>query len=76
MFDRKAAHNELIELTQTQMPFGKYKGRLICDLPETYLLWFKQKGFPKNRIGHLLAIMCEIKIEGIESIVYELRKRI
>ena len=42
----------LLELVTTRMPFGKYQGRLLCDLPETYLVWFRQKGFPPGKIGY------------------------
>jgi len=66
---------DLIALITTKMPFGKYKGRTLCDLPEPYLVWFKQKGFPEGKLGKLLAMMYEIKAEGVEIVLYELRKR-
>ncbi|MDA3881720.1 MAG: DUF3820 family protein [Bacteroidales bacterium] len=70
------AKKDLLDLITTRMPFGKYKGRVICDLPETYLVWFSQKGFPDGRIGTLLQIMYGIKAEGIEHIVYSLRSKL
>ncbi|MFW5851372.1 MAG: DUF3820 family protein [Bacteroidota bacterium] len=70
------AKKDLIDLITTRMPFGKYKGRAICDLPETYLVWFSQKGFPEGRIGILLQIMYGIKAEGIEHVVYSLRSKL
>lgn len=70
------AKKDLIDLITTRMPFGKYKGRAICDLPETYLVWFSQKGFPEGRIGTLLQIMYGIKAEGIEHVVYSLRSKL
>ncbi|MFO7869180.1 MAG: DUF3820 family protein [Bacteroidales bacterium] len=72
----KNAHKDLLDLIRIRMPFGKYKGKAICDLPETYLVWFSQKGFPEGRIGTLLQIMYGIKAEGIEHVVYSLRSKL
>jgi len=58
----KEEQHLLIQLTNNKMPFGKYKGKLLCDLPDFYLVWFKQKGFPKGRLGQQLELMYEIKI--------------
>ncbi len=58
-----------IDLVREKMPFGRYEGRLICNLPEAYLVWFKQKGFPKGRLGLLLATMYEIKLNGLEYLL-------
>jgi len=65
---------ELLELARTRMPFGKYKERLLVDLPEPYLVWFKQKGFPKGKLGRMLELMLEIKINGLENIIREINK--
>ena len=65
--------NELIKLATTQMPFGKYKGTLLIDLPETYVVWFHQNGFPEGQIGHLLGLLYEIKLNGLEYLVNELK---
>ena len=64
----------LIDLVTTPMPFGKYKNRLVCDLPEYYLVWFKQKGFPKGKLGMLLETMYEIKLNGLEYLLEPLKK--
>ena len=56
-----------------EMPFGKYKGKLICDLPEPYLVWFKQKGFPDGKMGVLLETIYEIKLTGLEDILKPLK---
>ena len=51
------------------MPFGKYAGRRLFHLPETYLVWFNKQGFPSGKLGQQLALMYEIKLNGLESIV-------
>jgi uncharacterized protein (DUF3820 family) len=67
-------HNILIELTTTRMPFGKYKDRLICDLPEPYLVWFHSKGFPQGKLGMLLNTIYEIKLNGLEYLLIPIKK--
>ena len=62
---------QFLELSQVKMPFGKYKNLLLVDLPEYYLVWFKNKGFPKGKLGEQLQLMYEIKLNGLE---YLLRK--
>lgn len=64
----------LTELVRFKMPFGKYKGTLICDIPEYYLVWFKQKGFPKGKLGDLLETMYEIRLNGLEYLLNPLKK--
>lgn len=51
------------------MPFGKYKGLKLLDLPEAYLVWFNQQGFPRDLLGQQLAMMYEIKLNGLESLL-------
>jgi hypothetical protein len=68
-------HNILQELITTKMPFGKYKDRLICDLPEFYIEWFARKGFPKGKIGMLLNTMYEINLNGLKYLLDPLRKK-
>lgn len=63
----------LVKLTKVEMPFGKYKGRTIIDLPEEYLLWFARKEFPNGELGLLMQIALEIKIEGLEYLLEPLR---
>lgn len=62
-------HTILLALVQARMPFGKYKDRRLMDLPEDYLLWFKQKGFPAGKLGEQLALMYEIKSNGLEYLL-------
>ena len=64
----------LIELVRMRMPFGKYKNRILCDLPEPYLAWFHRKGFPPGRIGVLLSVLYEIKLNGLEYLLKPIRK--
>lgn len=59
-------YGQLLELAKMKMPFGKYAGRLLVDLPEGYVVWFAQKGFPEGRLGEMLAIVYEIKVNGLE----------
>ncbi len=63
----------LLELVRMKMPFGKFKGRLLCDLPEPYLVWYKQKGFPKGKLGVLLETLYEIKLNGLEYLLKPLK---
>lgn len=63
----------LIQLVRTTMPFGKYKGRLLCNLPEPYLVWFYRQGFPKSKLGILLETMYEIKLNGLEYLLTPLK---
>lgn len=64
----------LVQLVTTKMPFGKYKDRLISDLPVSYLEWFQRKGFPPGKVGTLLHTAYEIKINGLDEILWQLKK--
>ncbi|UZR94911.1 DUF3820 family protein [Chondrinema litorale] len=64
----------LLQLTRMKMPYGKYEGRVICDLPANYLNWFANKGFPKGKLGVLLETMHEIKLNGLEYLLKPLRR--
>lgn len=65
----------LQDLVTMQMPFGKYKGRILCNLPETYLVWFHQEGFPPGKLGEMLATLYEIKLNGLEYLLEPLKKK-
>lgn len=68
--------NEHLQLLLTrEMPFGKYKGHLIADLPGQYLNWFARVGFPPGEIGQLLALMQELDHNGLSSLLDPLRKK-
>jgi len=66
---------DLERLVTVEMPFGKYKGRLIADLPGNYLHWFAREGFPPGEIGRLLALMREIDHNGLSDLLAPLRRR-
>jgi uncharacterized protein (DUF3820 family) len=66
---------DLQRLVTLAMPYGKYKGRLMADLPGNYLQWFARKGFPAGEIGRLLALMHEIDHNGLSDLLKPLRNR-
>ncbi len=66
--------NLLLDLVTMKMPFGKYKGITLCDLPEPYLVWMKSKGFPQGKLGMLLSTLYEIKLNGLEYLLTNIRK--
>ncbi|MCK5849802.1 MAG: DUF3820 family protein [Kiritimatiellae bacterium] len=57
---------KLIELANYRMPFGKYKGTKLVNLPEPYVIWFRNKGWPKGKLGEMLQSVYEIKVNGLE----------
>ncbi len=61
--------NHLIELANYKMPFGKYEGRYLVNLPEAYFTWFQLKGFPEGKLGRLMKEMYEIKVNGLEELI-------
>ncbi len=67
MEELKQNREILIAALEAKMPFGKYAGRKLIDLPEPYLVWFNQKGFPKGKLGQQLQLMYEIKLNGLED---------
>jgi hypothetical protein len=79
MLTRESEHlmkpEDLQLLVTREMPFGKYKGRLIADLPGRYLNWFAREGFPKGEIGNLLQLMQEIDHNGLSSLLDPLRQK-
>ena len=64
----------LMLLVSMQMPFGKYKGTFLCNLPVSYLEWFNRKGFPDGKLGMLLQTMLEIKLNGLEDLLVPIKK--
>ena len=79
--NREDFRNLLAEIGRMRMPFGKYgpaavppAGMPLHDLPGEYLIWFKERGFPKGRLGELMAVVCEIKEVGMDSVFDPLRE--
>lgn len=66
-------HNALLELAAMRMPFGKHAGTRLIDLPEPYVVWFAQQGFPEGKLGRMLAVVYEIKVNGLEYLFAPLR---
>lgn len=65
---------QLIKLAHSKMPFGKYEGRYLIDLPEYYVVWYQNKGFPKGVLGVQLQLVYELKLNGLEDLVRTIRK--
>ncbi len=70
MFDTQ----KLVALSHAKMPYGKYKGVYLVNLPEPYLVWYHQKGFPKGKIGEQLGSMYEIKVNGLEDMIRKIQR--
>jgi uncharacterized protein (DUF3820 family) len=70
MIGRQTLDNQaLLDAINQTMPFGKYAGRKLLHLPEPYLVWFNNKGFPEGKLGQQLALMHEVKVNGLESML-------
>ena len=65
---------DLLDAMHQIMPFGKYKGRRLLDLPEPYLVWFHREGFPDSKLGRQLALMYEVKLNGLEGLLRQALK--
>ncbi len=73
--DLQANPETLVALVTTKMPFGKYKGQFIADLPSAYLAWFMRQGMPSGKLGVLLITMHEIDINGLRKLLEPLRSK-
>ena len=65
----------LIKLAKTKMPYGKYEGKFLIDLPEYYVVWYHNKGFPKGKLGDLLQTVYELKLNGLEDLIRNIKKQ-
>jgi len=65
----------LIKLAHTQMPYGKYKGRDLINLPEHYVVWYRNKGFPKGKLGEMLETVYTLKVNGLEELIRNIKKQ-
>ncbi len=66
---------ELIKLAHATMPFGKFEGRYLIDLPEHYIVWYHQKGFPAGVLGRQMHLVYELKLNGLEELIRTIRKQ-
>lgn len=66
---------QLIKLAHTKMPFGKYEGWHLIDLPEFYVVWYNNKGFPKGELGQQLQLVYELKLNGLEDLIRNIKKQ-
>lgn len=71
----QSPQENLIELAHYRMPFGKYKGKYLVELPESYFVWFRQQGFPDGKLGRLLQEMMEIRVNGLEPLIYKIQRQ-
>ncbi len=67
--------NQLIKLAHYKMPFGKYKNRFLIDIPEYYLVWYRQKGFPPGELGRMMTQMHDIKLNGLENLIHNIKRQ-
>jgi len=67
--DLDSLSGEVLKAASLRMPFGKFEGTRLIDLPEPYVVWFKQQGFPKGRLGEQMALIYEIKANGLEKLI-------
>ena len=74
VFNKEKLQEQFIKLASWEMPFGKYSGRVLIDLPEAYLYWFEKNDWPKGELGELLVLALELKISGTDSLVKRLKK--
>lgn len=63
----------LLDTANTKMPFGKYKGTYLVDIPEYYIVWYKNKGFPKGKLGEMMGLVYELKLNGLETILQKIK---
>lgn len=68
------AQEDLIRIANWTMPFGRFKNTPLINLPEEYLLWFVDRGFPSGKLGELMQLTLEIKINGLESLIFPLQE--
>jgi uncharacterized protein (DUF3820 family) len=67
--------NQLIEIVHYKMPYGKYKGYYLTNIPEEYFIWYKQKGWPEGKLGNYLQLMYDMKANGEVDFLIQLRKK-
>lgn len=71
-----SSKERLVKLAFYKMPYGKYKGQYLSDIPEAYFIWLRNQGLPKGLFGEMLSEIIEIKTNGLEYLLREIRKKI
>ena len=66
---------KLVDLAHTKMPFGKYEGYYLIDIPEYYIVWYRNKGFPSGTLGEQLQLVYELKLNGLEDLIRNIRRK-
>jgi len=66
---------KLVDLAHTKMPFGKYEGYYLIDIPEYYIVWYRNKGFPSGALGEQLQLVYELKLNGLEDLIRNIRRK-
>ena len=74
-FDPDKARQDILKITQYRMPFGKYEGKLLLELPEPYVVWLYNKGLPRGELGRMISLLYEIKANGLESLLAPLKTK-
>jgi len=74
MINSESQKQIFFKLANYRMPFGKYSGKLLVNIPEEYYIWFSDKGFPKGELGQFMKMMLEIKINGLENLLRPSKK--
>ncbi len=67
-------HQQLVQLAWYKMPFGAHQGKFLSELPESYYVWFRRQGFPKGKLGDYMQIVADMKVNGLEGMLREIRK--
>lgn len=75
-FNPELAKQDLLKIAQYRMPYGKYAGWLLIELPESYVVWFYNKGLPAGELGQMLGLLYEIKVNGLESLFTPIIKQL
>ena len=73
VFDKETLQQQFLKLASWKMPFGKYAGRVLIDLPEAYLFWFEKNDWPTGELGELMKLALELKISGTDGLVKKLK---
>ena len=75
-FNLELAKQDLLKIAQYRMPYGKYAGKLLIELPEPYVVWLYNKGLPAGELGKMLGLLYEIKVNGLESLFTPIIKQL